>query len=810
MGKNMSKQRLQKILENGLVALDGATGTELTKEGMPAGVSPEGWVFDNPAAIIKVQKSYVEAGSDIIYTPTFGGNRIKLDEFGLGSRVHEINKKLAELSREAAGDKLVLGNMAPTGKLIYPLGDISFDEAVAVFKEQAKALLDGGVDGFAVETMIDIQEARAAMVAIKEISSDLPIMISMTYGEDGKTLVGTDPISALITLQALGADVVGCNCSTGPGDMLTIIKHMKPYAKVPLLAKPNAGIPKLIEGKAVFSMEAEEFGSFVPKFIEHGANILGGCCGTSAKYIEQIVKGRKGLPTQAVNPKHRSALSSSRMWVTVDHDQPMNIVGERINPTGKKALQAELREGNTTMVKQFALEQEAKGATILDVNMGLSGIDEREMMIKSVSLLSQSSKLPLCIDTTSPAVMEAALKIYPGRALVNSISAEKEKLEKILPIAAKYGAMIIILPLTDQGIPKTAKERIEVVKKVFSEAQKYGYQTSDIAIDGLLMPISSQNDAGKEALDLIEWSSRELGANTICGLSNISFGLPQRKWINSTFLAMATARGLTMAIANPSSELLIATTLSSNALLGKDRNLTHYVNYFKEPTGGASYQETSFTVIEKVYTSVINGDEDKVESLLQAALDQGVKPSKLVDDALTSAIAQVGKYFDRKEFFLPQLIMSANTMSKGFNYLEPLLKDKKDKKHEADVTVILATVKGDIHDIGKNIVALMLKNYNFNVVDLGKDVAAETIIEAAKSHSASVIGLSALMTTTMTEMKKVIDLSKKQNMDVKFVVGGAVVDQHYANDIGAHGYAADAVEAVRLVERLALPSRVSL
>ncbi len=790
----MNRKEFRDFLNQGLVILDGATGTELAKRGMPGGVCPELWCIENREAVKDLQNKYASAGSNLIYTPTFGGNECKLAEFGLENRFYEINFTLAEMSKRNAGGALVFGDIAPTGRFVEPFGDLSFEDAVIVFKEQAKALQDGGVDGFVIETMLDIQEARAALIAVREIC-DLPVMVSMTYEKDGRTLNGTDPVSALITLQSLGADAVGCNCSTGPSDMMNIIREMNMYARVPLLAKPNAGMPKLVNSVTTFDMGHEEFASYVDDFIEAGANLLGGCCGTTPDHIGAAAAKGRGKKTLTHSPGRFSAVSSARKSVIIGEGRPLAVVGERINPTGKKALQAELREGKTGIVQDFALEQQLKGASILDVNMGLSGIDEKEMMLKTVRLLSRTSDLPLCIDSTIPEVVEAALSIYPGRALVNSISAEKERIERTLPIAAKYGAMFILLPLNDEGIPVTLQERKEIVEYILSEGAKYGYTKDDIVVDGLVMTVSSDKNAALMTLDLIEWCSRDLSVNTICGLSNVSFGLPAREWINSSFLAMAASRGLTMAIANPSSEQLMNTLFACNALSSRDKNLAGYVDRFSGSTEKTVSADVNISPERLIFESVLRGWDDRIEGAVTLAVSAGTDPQKLVDEFLIPAITLVGEKYERKEYFLPQLIMSADTMRKGFAVIEPLL-SKKESFGKA-CKIVIATVKGDIHDIGKNIVTLMLRNYGFEVVDLGKDVPAEIIIDRASEVNADIVALSALMTTTMTEMPAVINLARSRGLKFKFMIGGAVVDQNYADEIGADSYSMDAMDAVK-------------
>ncbi|WP_027621569.1 homocysteine S-methyltransferase family protein [Acetivibrio clariflavus] len=799
----MNRQQFFEFLKENIMILDGATGTELQKRGMPKGVCPEKWVIENPDVILDVQREYVKAGSNAVYTCTFGANRIKLEAFGLKDKVVEMNAELARLSKKAVGDKaFVAGDLAPTGKFIKPFGDMDFETCVEVYKEQVKGLLEGGVDFFVIETMMDIQEARAALIAVKE-SCDLPVCVSMTFEESGKTLMGTDPLTALITLQSLGADAVGCNCSTGPKAMIEIIRAMKPYALVPLLAKPNAGLPKLVDGKTVFDMGVEEYGTYVEELVKSGVNLLGGCCGTSPLYIAEIKKNLKGLKPLKIEPEKVSAITSARSTVFLGTNQPTVVVGERINPTGKKKLQEELKEGKTSLVTDLALEQVEKGAKVLDVNVGMPGIDEKETMVKIVELLVSMVSTPLCLDSSSPEVLEAALRIYPGRALINSISAEKAKLEKLLPVAAKYGAMFILLPLSDEGVPATAEERYTIINEVYERAKKYGYEKKDIVIDGLVMTVASDQKAALETLKVIDWSTNTFGCNTILGLSNVSFGLPERSWVNSAFLAMAMGKGLTMAILNPSSDTLMSIKMAGDVLTGKDKNSLKYIEYFGGSTKEKPVQtkKAEQSVTERIYGAVVGGDRENIKLHIETALKEGYEASYLVDNCLIPAINHVGDLYDKKEYFLPQLIQSAETMKEAFGLVEPLLK-KDETAEKAKARIVIATVKGDIHDIGKNIVALMLRNYGFEVYDLGKDVPAEEIINAAKEKKAEIIGLSALMTTTMMEMKTVIELAKKEGLKAKFMVGGAVVTESFAKEIGADGYSEDAYSAVKLANKL--------
>lgn len=800
----MTKADFQKLVSEKIVMLDGATGTELIKRGMPQGVSPEQWIIDNPAAITDIHNKYFEAGADIVYVPTFGGNRFKLEEFGLESETHKINSELAGIAkRNASGKGMVFGDIGPTGKFIEPFGEVPFEQAVDVFKEQVAGLLDGGVDGFVIETMMDVQEARAALLAVRE-SCDLPVIVTMTFDETQRTLTGNDPVSALITFQGMGVDAFGCNCSTGPADMIKVIELIKPFATVPLLAKSNAGMPKLVGGRTVFDMTPEQFASHVPGFVAAGANILGGCCGTTPEHIKAQAAAAAEYQPEPPRLDALSAVSSPRGYCLIGNDRPFVVIGERINPTGKKALQAELRDGKLGLVKQFALEQTTNGAGILDVNMGLSGIDEKAMMLRAIGMLVQTTSLPLCIDSSDSEVVEAALRLYPGRALVNSVSAEKERLTRTLPVAAKYGAMFILLPLTDSGIPATCPERVEIVRQIFAEAEKYGYKREDIAVDGLIMTISSNQSAANVSLDLIEWCSREFGVNTVCGLSNVSFGMPERAWVNNAFLGMGIGRGLNMAIANPASELLMATVFAGDALNCRDDKLKRYMAKFggaKAPSAAAEAKK-DIAPTEKVFNCVLYGDDENIADAILAAVKSGIRPGAIVDDCLIPAINRVGELYDKKEYFLPQLIMGADAMRKGFETLEPLLAESGDGQKRKNGIIVLATVEGDIHDIGKNIVALMLRNYGFEVIDLGKDVAAEIIINQAVEHNADIVGLSALMTTTMIRMEDVVSLAREKGLhDLKFMVGGAVVDEEYAARIGA-SYSSDAMDAVRVARKL--------
>ena len=535
-------------------------------------------ILENSEVLIDLQKRYVEAGTDILFAPTFTASRIKLKEYGLEDHLEEMNRKLVALSKEAAKgtNALVAGDLTMTGEQLYPLGDLMFEDLVDVYKEQAKIIAEAGADLFVVETMMSLQECRAAVLAIREVC-DLPVMVSLTYNEDGRTLYGTDPVTAVVVMQSLGADAVGMNCSTGPEAMLEPIAKMAEYATIPLLAKPNAGMPELIDGQTVFNVEPEEFAEVGKKLVEEGAAIIGGCCGTTPEHIRALKEAVKGIPVKAPLQTKRRMLTSERKSVEITLDGRFMVIGERINPTGKKKLQAELKEGSLNLVRTMALEQEENGASILDINMGMNGIDEKEMMLRTIYEVTSTVDCPLCIDSSHVDIIEAALRIYPGRALINSISLEKEKFEKLLPIAKKYGAMFILLPLSDEGLPKDSAEKHGIIRTIMDEAVRIGMAKEDIIVDGLVATIGANPNAALECFETFSYCKNELELPTACGLSNISFGLPERTYVNTAFLTMAIANGLTMAIANPSQELLMNAAFASDMLLNKKESDIRYI-----------------------------------------------------------------------------------------------------------------------------------------------------------------------------------------------------------------------------------------
>lgn len=814
----MTKKEFREYLSKGAIVLDGATGTNLMAAGMPIGVCPEAWVMEHQDVLYDLQSAYVKAGTNIVYAPTFTGNRIKLEEYGLEDRIEEINTELVRLSKRAVdGKALVAGDMTMTGKQLFPLGDLMFEELVDVYKEQASILDHAGADLFVVETMMSLQECRAAVIAIKEVS-DLPIMVTLSYNEDGRTLFGTPPETAVVVLQSLGVDAIGINCSTGPMEMVELVEKMAQYSTVPILAKPNAGLPELEDDKTVYKMTPQEFADAAVALVNAGASIVGGCCGTTPEHIKALSDAVRELPIRKPLERHRRILASERKNVEIDLDGGFIVVGERINPTGKKKLQAELKEGKLDLVRQMAMEQEENGAKILDINMGMNGIDEKEMMKSVIYEVSSTVDCPLCIDSSHVDVIEEALKIYPGRALINSISLESEKIEKLLPVAAKYGAMFILLPLSDEGLPKDAAEKHRIINTVYDKAMALGMAHEDIVVDGLVATIGANPDAAKECYETISYCKNDKKLPTICGLSNISFGLPERMYVNTAFLTMAICNGLTMAIANPSQELLMNAAFSSDMLLNRPDSDIAYIERMnmlaekkaqyetvvvkKQPDSAAGDSTGTNTNggNDAIFQAVLKGSKGSILDEVKKVIDAGKKPDEIINESLIPAINEVGELFNKKKYFLPQLIGSANTMKHAIDYLEPLL--EKNDTGENMPTLVIATVEGDIHDIGKNLVVIMLKNYGYNVIDMGKDVPCEDIVNKAIEENAAVIGLSALMTTTMLRMKDVIELCKEKGCSSKVIIGGACITQSYADEIGADGYSKDAAECVKLVEKL--------
>ena len=745
-----------------------------------------------------------------------------------------ISKKAAEST--PGHPVYVAGDLTMTGEQLKPMGKMELETLIDIYKEQILCLVDAGADLLVVETMMSLAETRAALIAAKEVC-DLPVIATLTFEADGRTLFGTDAKTAAIVLESLGASAIGANCSTGPAQMESIISEMVSHTRIPVIAKPNAGLPFLDEnGTTCYNMEAEEFAEEMEVLVNAGATILGGCCGTTPEFIRQIHErfGTDAKVAASRRPDGIRYLTSECITHSFGLDDGFFVVGERINPTGKKALQAQLREGSFEKVIQFAEEQEACGAKVLDINMGMSGIDEKASMLRALEEVSGVTNLPLSLDSSYVEVLEAALRNYPGRALVNSVSLETEKFEKLLPIVAKYGAMFILLPLSDAGLPKDIEEKKEIIHKIYDRALSLGMCKEDIVVDGLVATVGANPKAALETLETIRYC-KENGFATICGLSNISFAMPERSFVNTAFLTLAIQAGLTMAIANPSQELLMSCALAADLLLNKEEAALRYIEYAggvrerreekeaelakklallenqgttaKTGTAGNAAKETTADngpqineMQDKLKTAVLKGNRNGIVKITKEALESGEKPAELLNQVLLPAINQVGEFFDQGKYFLPQLIASAEAMKNSIEVLEPLLQTG--GTGEEMPVVVIATVEGDIHDIGKNLVALMLKNHGFHVIDLGKDVPQAKILESAKEHHAEFIALSALMTTTMQRMREIVAAAKEEGITAKIIIGGAVITQEYADEIGADGYSKDAADAVKLAKSL--------
>ena len=838
----MTREKFIDFTKDHIIYLDGATGSNLVKAGMPSGVCPEQWILEHREVMLQLQKEYVQAGTNILYAPTFTANRVKLAEYHLEKNMSSMIHDLVAISKEAAADTpghpvYVAGDITMTGEQLRPMGKMELEDLIAIYKEQILCLVDAGADLLVVETMMSLAETRAALIAAKEVC-DLPVIATLTFEADGRTLFGTDAKTAAVVLESLGASAIGANCSTGPAQMEGIISDMVSVTTIPIIAKPNAGLPFLDEnGTTCYNMEAEEFTEEMQVLVNAGATILGGCCGTTPEFIRQL-HDRFGTVAQATatrRPEGIRYLTSERITHSFGLEDGFFVVGERINPTGKKALQAQLREGNFEKVIQFAEEQETCGAKVLDINMGMSGIDEKLCMLRALEEVSGVTNLPLSLDSSYVEVLEAALRNYPGRALVNSVSLETEKFEKLLPIVAKYGAMFILLPLSDAGLPKDMEEKKEIIHKIYDRALSLGMRKEDIVVDGLVATVGANPKAALETLETIRYCKSN-GFATICGLSNISFAMPERGFVNTAFLTLAIQSGLTMAIANPSQEMLMSCALATDLLLNKEEAALRYIEYaggVKErreekeaelsrklallEQQGTKADSTDNTEVpsavtaskdtpqinemqEKLKTAVLKGNRNGIVKITNEALESGEKPVELLNQVLLPAINLVGEYFDQGKYFLPQLIASAEAMKNSIEVLEPLLQTG--NSGEEMPVVVIATVEGDIHDIGKNLVALMLKNHGFHVIDLGKDVPQAKILETAKEHHAEFIALSALMTTTMQRMREIVAAAKQEGITAKIIIGGAVITQEYADEIGADGYSKDAADAVKLAKSL--------
>lgn len=784
-------------LKNQIMVLDGAMGTQLQKAGLPLGTLPEEWNITHPEVIENIHRAYLDSGADVVYANTFGANVFKF-----GERCAEIVSAGVKCAKKAASaycGRFVALDIGPVGKLLKPLGELDFEDAVDCFKQTVTAGAAAGADLIVIETMNDTYELKAAVLAAKECC-DLPIIATCVFDEEAKLMTGASPEAVVALAEGLGVDAVGLNCSLGPEQMIPVVRRFLDCAGIPVVVKPNAGLPKEADGRTVYDVDACRFAELMEEIIQAGARAVGGCCGTTPEYIARLAPIAHAAQAQPITDKNLTVVSSYSHSVCFG-GAPV-LIGERINPTGKKRLKQALREGDMAYILREAVAQSEKGVGVLDVNVGLPEIDEANLLTEAVKEIQSVTDLPLQIDTADPAAMERALRYYNGKALVNSVNGKKEVMDAIFPLVKKYGGVVIALTLDEDGIPSTAAGRIAIAEKIIKEAEKYGIGKKDIIFDTLAMAVSADKTAPATAIEALSYIRHEMGVNTSLGVSNISFGLPRRDFINGTFFAMAMEKGLSAAIINPNSDEMIKTYKSFCALSGFDENCLDYIEYASSvedvayvassPAGKAvESQNTLKYYIEKG----VRGEAEKCA----LELLQNAAPLEVINTEIIPALDEVGKKFENKTLFLPQLLMSAEAASAAFEVIKThFSSDTPSRK----LKIVIATVKGDIHDIGKNIVKTLLENYGFNVFDLGRDVAPEAVVEAVKREGADAVGLSALMTTTVGSMKETIELLRQECPGCRILVGGAVLTRDYADMIGADEYGADAMESVRVCERL--------
>ncbi|MBE6558468.1 MAG: homocysteine methyltransferase [Ruminococcaceae bacterium] len=803
--------KLMEYMKSHLLYLDGGMGTLLQGRGLTAGEHPEMWNLTHPEAITDIHKAYYNAGANVVNTNTFGANLFHFSKEELAKIIPAAveNAKRARHEAEGAEEKFIALDIGPTGKLLKPLGTLDFEEAVAAFAETVRIGAACGVDLIMIETMNDSYETKAALLAAKETAPHLPVFVSNAYGADGKLMTGADAAAMVAMLEGMGADAIGVNCSLGPEALRGVVTEYLAYASVPVLLKPNAGLPAVVDGKTVYDVSPEAFARDVALLIHDGVRIAGGCCGTTPDYIAALRRAvdEMGLIAAPVISKQRTVVSSYTHAVTFE-DGPI-LIGERINPTGKKKLKEALRAQDMSYLLNEGLTQAEAGAHILDVNVGLPEIDEPRMLTEVVCELQAVCDLPLQLDTSDPVAMEAALRRYNGKALVNSVNGKAESMAAIFPLVKKYGGVVIALTLDEKGIPATAEGRLDIARRILATAETYGIDKKDIVFDTLAMTVSADPQAATETLRALALIREELGCHTSLGVSNVSFGLPARDLINGTFFAMALDRGLSAAIMNPFSREMQKAYRTYLALSGKDENFAGYIAFAESAEAPATAPAAPATTVPKISLSA-------GESQLQDAIVKGLRTraSELTDELLAHmapmdvvqahiipALDRVGKGFETGKVYLPQLLISAEASSAAFERVKAAVKAGQTES-ESKLTVILATVKGDIHDIGKNIVKLLLENYGFDVIDLGRDVAPEMIVEKVVGTRAPIAALSALMTTTVPAMEETIKQLRANAPWCKIVVGGAVLNREYADAIGADHYAKDAMEGVRYAEEV--------
>ncbi|MGN0447788.1 MAG: homocysteine S-methyltransferase family protein [Acutalibacteraceae bacterium] len=784
------------ILNKERIYFDGGMGTLLQERGLRGGEKPEQWNFTHADILTDIHLSYIKAGANVLSANTFGANCYKCDNFEevIFAAVGNV-KKAIELYDGDKQKLFIALDVGPTGKMLEPLGDLKFEDAVNCFKAAAVAGEKAGADLIIIETMNDSYETKAALLGAKEGTS-LPVVVSNVFDERGKLMTGADPKAMISMLEGLGADAVGMNCSLGPKQMLSVVKEYVKYSSLPVIVQPNAGLPKSVDGKTVFDVSAEEFSDIMREIASMGVGLLGGCCGTTPEYIKKTVEKTCDLPFKAAEKKNYTFVSSYTHAVEIGKE-PI-LIGERINPTGKPKFKDALRRGDVPYIVNEGLSQQEKGVHILDVNVGLPEIDEDKMLCDSVKALQGVIDLPLQIDTVRISAMEKAMRLYNGKPLVNSVNGKKESMDTVLPLVKKYGGAVIALTIDENGIPNSAEGRLLIAKKIVDECQKTGIDKKDIIVDPLAMAVSSDSQSGNVTLESVKLIKEKLGVKVSLGVSNISFGLPQRDAVNSAFFLMALENGLDCAIMNPNSVAMMQSYFTFKALHGMDEGCNEYIHF-------ASQNEQTFEK-KKAESEKQSGDGliyAILKGLSSAAYDRAkeelktLEPLKVISDKIIPALNEVGEGFEKKTIYLPQLLMSAEAASKAF---EAVKEKMGSVKASSGGKIVIATVKNDIHDIGKNIVKVLLENYGFEVIDLGRDVPPEKVVEAVKESGAKLVGLSALMTTTVEEMQKTIELLKKEAPDVKTVVGGAVLTKEYADMIGADFYAKDAMDTVRIAQ----------
>ena len=772
------------------IYFDGGLGTMLQERGLQGGEYPETWNLTHPEELIAIHKAYLEAGCHVINANTFGANGLKFDN------VEEIITAGIQLAKEAkkqAGrmDAYVALDIGPTGKLLEPMGDLPFEKAVSYFAQMVKAGVKAGADLILIETMSDTYEAKAAVLAAKENSS-LPVIVTMIFDENQRLLTGGSVESAVAMLEGLRVDALGINCGLGPKQMLPVVKRIREVSSLPIIVNPNAGLPIQVDGKTVYDLKADDFARAMVEIAQVGVQGLGGCCGTTPEYIQKMIEAVKDIPCQPNTMKEQTWVTSYASAVQIG--KKAVVIGERINPTGKKRFQQALRNKEFDYILSQALEQEEAGAQILDVNVGLPDVDEADMMKETVVRLQTVCALPLQIDTGNLEALENALRLYNGKPMVNSVNGKLDSMESVFPLIQKYGAVVVGLCLDESGIPSTSTERLAIAQKIVQKAQEYGIQKKDIVIDGLAMTISSQPDGALVTLDTLQKVKEELNVSTILGVSNISFGLPRREIINSYFLSMALQSGLSCAMINPNNEMMKKAFDASMALMNQDAQCMHYISSYSKQVEEKKSENPEVSLS----FAIQKGMQDRVKEITTLLLETKA-PLEIIDEELIPALDLVGKGFEKGSVFLPQLLMSAEAAKASFEVLkEKMAQNQSLSKGK----IILATVQGDIHDIGKNIVKVLLENYGYEVLDLGKDVAPEVIVKTAISEEVKLVGLSALMTTTVKSMEKTIELLHKEKPDTFVVVGGAVLNQEYADQIHADHYAKDAMATVRYAEQI--------